>query len=210
MTQRRPRQVGGPAYDAFDPDGLHLGTFVERPLTIGGHPGERAATLDLYDATGAEVLRLTRDPHLVASACAAAGWGALAPWGYLVLGPDLAPVAWVQAPGGTELAMAKATWQVHCVGAPAPIEIRGHGPTTRRGAPRPVTMAGTVVGQILLVSGSRQPDSYVLDLHHGPPMGGLATTLVALVPLYDQIFRTVSSPVRAAGGTFDPSWGSSF
>ncbi|QYG93828.1 hypothetical protein HC251_16275 [Iamia sp. SCSIO 61187] len=194
VAQLRPRSIGGPAYAYYDGDGVLIGTMVERPPVDGRHPGERAATLDLYDEDGGEVLRLTRDPHLVDQTCATFGWPPLRPWGYVVVGPDLAPVAWVRAETWSHK-----PWLVHCLGIDVPIELRRQRIGTGRKAPRPVLMGGVPVGQITLVSGWNASDTYVLDLFHGPPEGGLATVLAALVPMYDQIFREVTPPSTSSG-----------
>ncbi len=186
VSQVRPRTVGLAAYHVHDPDGFHLGTVVERPA-VSGRREERAATLDMYEEQGGAVYRLTRDPHLVAETCAAMGWRPLAPWGYVVLDAEMAPVAWAQAPTWSHQ-----PWTVQCLGVDAAIEIRGQRIGQGRKAPRPVTMGGALVARITLVSGWSASDTYVLDLLHGAPEGGLATTFAALVPMYDQIFREVT------------------
>lgn len=198
VAQIRPRNVGGPAYVVHDADGFHLGTVVERPAVSGRRREGRAATLDMYDDEGGSIYRLTRDPHLVAQVCAAMGWPPLRPWGYVLVGPDLDTVAWAQAPTWSHK-----PWLVHCLGIDAPIELRGQAIGTGRKVPRVVTMGGAPVAQITLVSGWGASDTYVLDLFHGAPEGGLATTFAALVPMYDQIFREVAPPGLGAASSSD-------
>jgi hypothetical protein len=188
VALQRPRAVGGTAYVFGDPGGEPLGTAVERAPADGSHLGERAETLDVYDAGGGAVLRLTKDRLLVDAIIAEAGWGPITPWGYVVLGPDLQPVAWAQKPGASHR-----PWLINVLGIDIPLGIQDQAIGRRRGAPRLVTMGGgVVVAQITLTSGFGGADTYLLELLDGPADGGLAITFVALVLMYDQIFRRVT------------------